>query len=197
MTSTQSLRPHEVRIYLEKLNDNLRIACGNNDSRLAGVWLRERDGLGAEDICGVDKNYVPAYPSFDSSGHITTSGWRRVTWILLTHGYTTKEKIRRVCPGFFDSRACLADRFTGGETGDPIDNRILRYTNDAPIKRWRNPDTGAIEEGSVLTLEQYLDVQEEIRKRDTPVQQETRNRDIWFLERWKKNGGGPKDRPNY
>lgn len=179
---------------LRGLNPNLRVYCGNNDSRLAGLYLINKHGE-IEDICGVDKSYVPCYTSFDDGGHVVKSGWRRVIWILLTHNFTTREQINRVCRGFFDSRACAADRFTGGIQGDPIENKILRYSLNAPVRKWRDPDTKEIKEGTVLTDEQNLDIAEDIREKDNDATKETREQEKWFLETWKKRGGNPSDKP--
>jgi len=170
---------------LKKLNGKLRVCAFENESRLAGLYLINKQDEW-EDICGVDKKYVPAYAAFDSGGHVVKSGWRRVFWILLSHGYTSRERVRRVCGGFFDGRACRADRFVGGNPGDPIQNKLMKYGLESLEKN-----------DNALTTDQILDVAEMIRARDTQSQREERDHDKWFLEKWKHNGGGVNDRPNY
>lgn len=66
---------------LRKLNKNIRIYCGDNDSRLAGVF-HVVDGEYI-DIIGVDKNYLPEWPKVDEQGRIVKSGWRRVMRVLI------------------------------------------------------------------------------------------------------------------
>lgn len=188
ITSTQTLTTSAFYQVVRKLNPNFRVACGNDESRLAGLYLLKEGGVHAEDICGVDKSYVPAYATFDVGGHIIKSGWRRVIHILLAHRYISLSDVKKVCPGFFDSRAMGRDRFTGGEAGDPIANKIESY---AAGNFCKDPTNDA------FTGDQLVDVAESIRAKDSQEQKAVREHDIWFLEQWKKNGGGPKDRPNY
>jgi hypothetical protein len=170
---------------LKKLNPSLRVCSFEGSTRLAGLYLINKQGEW-EDICGVDKQLVPAYATFDNGGHVIKSGWRRVFWMLWTHGYTDKLSIRAVCPGFFDSRAVAADKFTGGVLGDAVGNKIAKYAIE-------NFEKGE----ELLTNDQVLDVAQDIHAKDSDVQKLEREKDAFFLQKWAKNGGGVKDRPNY
>lgn len=167
---------------LKRLNSGLRVYSSENSFRLAGLYRIDITG-NYESICGVDKNYVPAYATFDNGGHVIKSGWRRVFWILLWNGYTTHAKIRQVCRGFFDEKACSADKFVGGESGDPIQNRIDKYLIE--------------NDSEVLSADQAVEVATAIRKKDSSKYQEEREHEKWFLETWKKRGGGLSDKPAY
>lgn len=177
---------------LRALNPRLRVYCGESN-RLAGLYVVNHGEV--EDICGVDKSYVPCYTKFDDGGHVVKSGWRRVIWILLSIGYVNRQTVKRVIPGFFDNRACRADRFVGGIQGDPIENKILRYSANAPIQRWHDPDTKEIVEAPCLTKEQNLDIAQDIRNKDSDTQKQEREEEKWFLETWKNRGGNPSDKP--
>lgn len=159
---------------LRVLNPKLRVCSFEGSKRLAGLYLINKQGEW-EDICGVDKQIVPPYATFDDGGHVIKSGWRRVFWILYTHGYTTREKLQKVAPSFFDSRACSYDRFVGGIAGDPIENKLLKWGSDE------------------LTQDQILELGQDVRAKDTAKQIEDREHDKWFLETWKKTGV----KPNY
>lgn len=161
---------------LKRLNPALRVCSFEGSKRLAGLYLINKRGEW-EDICGVDKQIVPAYATFDDGGHIIQSGWRRVFHILYQNGYTTRAQVRTVCRGFFDYRAMAADRFVGGIAGDPIENKMLKY----------------MKESEELSADQILDLGADIQKKDTPQQAEDREHDKWFLETWKNTGF----KPNY
>jgi hypothetical protein len=168
---------------LKRLNPALRVCSFEGSDKLAGLYLINKQGEW-EDICGVDKQSVPAYATFDDGGHVVRAGWRRTLWILLQHGYTTKEKIRLVCRGFFDYRACGADRFVGGIAGDPIDNKFQKFM----LQMADRP-----EDEQELSPEQILELGTDVQAKDTQAQKEDREHDKWFLETWKKTGV----KPNY
>ncbi len=171
---------------LKALNPRLKVCSFESSPNLAGIYTIERNGEWT-DICGIDKKYVPCYAKFDDGGHMIQSGWRRVCWVMLGAGYTTKAKIQKACPGFFDSRACRADRFVGGIQGDPIQNKIMKYTTE---NNFGDPFGEA-----TLTSEQALDIAKDIAQKDTIAAQEQRNRERWFLQTWQKRGGTLADKP--
>lgn len=158
---------------LKVLNPRLRVCSFEGSKRLAGLYLLTKQGR-HEDICGVDKKIVPAYATFDDGGHIIKSGWRRVFWILVQNGYTSHQLIEKVAPGFYDGRACSSDRFVGGVAGDPIENKLLKWGTEE------------------LSIDQILELGQDVRKKDTAKQTEDREHDKWFLETWKKTGQKPK-----
>jgi hypothetical protein len=87
---------------LRELNPKLRVCQFENSKHLPGIYyIDEREGI--VDVCATDLVYVPALPEFDSRGILTKSGYRRVVLILLSLKLTTREKVRKVFPGFFES----------------------------------------------------------------------------------------------
>lgn len=79
---------------LRKLNPELHIFCGDNDSRLAGIF----HVVGGEykDLIGIDKNYIPEWPQVDEMGRIVKSGWRRVMRHLIEAGFVDRRRAERV-----------------------------------------------------------------------------------------------------
>jgi hypothetical protein len=84
----------EFERNLRKLNSKLRIFCGDDDSRAAGVFYIKNGEY--EHICGVDKNWVGEYPVIRNNGMLERSGWRRVLRILIKEGYCTRERAEHV-----------------------------------------------------------------------------------------------------
>jgi len=84
----------DFQAKLRKLNKNLRIFCGDNDSRLAGLY----HVVGGEykDIIGVDKNYLPEWPVMDEQGRILKGGWRRVVRLLIEQGLIDRRRAEAV-----------------------------------------------------------------------------------------------------
>lgn len=95
----------QIRWYrkLRDLNPRLRVCQFENSTHLPGIYyVDERDGI--VDICATDVEFVPALPEYDSRGVLKKSGYRRVVIALLALKLTTHEKVRKVFPGFFESR---------------------------------------------------------------------------------------------
>jgi hypothetical protein len=99
---------------LRKLNRKLRIFCRDNSGTPAGIFLLTPDGY--EDICGIDKNYVPEHSEFNENGTLRKGGWRRVLRLLIN---------RR-----------LVDRFYA----EKIFNTHLEYMPLIPRARRINPE---------------------------------------------------------
>lgn len=94
---------------LKKLNPRLNVCQFENSRHLPGIYyVDEREGI--VDVCATDKDWVPALSSFDSNGAMIKSGYRRVVWILLHMKLTTREKVRKVFPSFFEQRIPLPNR---------------------------------------------------------------------------------------
>jgi hypothetical protein len=70
---------------LRKLNPRLRIFCGNDDSKAAGIFTIENGEY--EHICGVDKSYLPEWSFVKDNGMIVKGGFRRPLKILIEKGY--------------------------------------------------------------------------------------------------------------
>lgn len=181
---------------LRTLNSALRVCSFGDNSHLAGLYYIDKQGE-YSDICGVDKNWVPEYSEWDDKGHIVVSGWRRVYLMLLQLKLTSRDKIRKVCPGFFlhyNQVMVDADRKVR-IAGDEIAEKIQKYSEAAPIRRWMDPDTKQIVEGSVLTDDQNLEIAADINNKDTQNVKEQTEKDRWFLTEWASRGGNLSDKP--
>ncbi len=84
----------EFERKLRKLNNKLRIFCGDDDRRPAGLFTVVRGEY--EQICSVDKNWVGEHTQFDAVGHILRAGWRRVLKTLIRQGYVDRFYAERV-----------------------------------------------------------------------------------------------------
>lgn len=94
---------------LKQLNPGLKVCQFENSNHLPGVYyIDERDGI--RDICATDIGWVPPYPEYDSHGRMVKSGYRRVIFILLHTKLTTKDKVRKLFPGFFEQRTPVLSR---------------------------------------------------------------------------------------
>lgn len=74
----------EFERKLRRLNRRLNIFCGDNPRMPAGIWMEnsaEPDGY--EQLCGIDKNYVPEHSEFIEDGSLEKGGWRRVLRYLI------------------------------------------------------------------------------------------------------------------
>jgi hypothetical protein len=88
---------------LKKLNPKLRVCQFENSNHLPGIYyVDEREGV--VDICATDKQWVPAMAKYDARGFMVKSGYRRIVHTLLQLKLTTREKVLKVFPGFFESR---------------------------------------------------------------------------------------------
>lgn len=182
---------------LKKLNPNLRICSFDDNGKLAGLFIRDHDGDAYFDICGVDKQFVPEYTEWDAQGHIIKSGWRRVYQILAQLKLTTPERIQKVCPGFYLHKSQVqVDMDRRIEIiGDPIKHKMDKFAESAPVMSWRDPDSGKIETGTSLTVEQNLELAADIQEKDAQSVREQNEKDKWFLETWKERGGNVSDKP--
>lgn len=87
---------------LKQLNSKLKVCQFENSKHLPGLYyVDDREGI--VDICATDKEWVPPVASFGPDMRVKKVGYRRVVFILLHMKLTTREKVRKVFPGFFDS----------------------------------------------------------------------------------------------
>ena len=94
---------------LKQLNPGLKVCQLENSNHLPGVYyIDERDGI--VDICATDIGWAPPYPEYDSRGGMVKSGYRRVIFLLLHTKLTTKDKVRKLFPGFFEQRTPALSR---------------------------------------------------------------------------------------
>lgn len=80
---------------LKKLNNRIRVFCGNEDIRAAGIYVVTKEGDYLE-ICATDKNWVPEYPIFRADGGYIKTGWRRTLNVLISRKLFTKEQAQKV-----------------------------------------------------------------------------------------------------
>lgn len=67
---------------IKNLNPKLRIFCGDRADTPAGLYIVE--GGEYVELCGVDKNYINEWPSYNRQGKMIRGGWRRVLFLLVT-----------------------------------------------------------------------------------------------------------------
>lgn len=87
-SATDSMLSGEFARKLRKLNHNLRVFCGDNPWTPAGIFLLNANSAmgqeqGYEDICGIDKNYVPEHSEWNANGTLRKGGWRRALKLLI------------------------------------------------------------------------------------------------------------------
>jgi hypothetical protein len=79
---------------LRILNRELRIFCGNDDSKPAGIYHVVRGEY--TEICGCDKNWLPEYVQYNEDGSIRRGGWRRVLKILINKDLIDRKEAEKV-----------------------------------------------------------------------------------------------------
>lgn len=86
---------------LRQLNPRLRVCQFENSSHLPGIYyVHDKDGI--VDVCATDLAWVPPMPVYDTHDRLVKSGYRRVVFILLQMGLTTRSRVRGVFPSFFE-----------------------------------------------------------------------------------------------
>lgn len=84
----------EFQRKIRQLNRNLRIWCGDTNHLPAGLFHVARGQY--EQICGVDKNYVPEHTELAENGAIIRSGWRRTLRVLIKQRLINRRDAERV-----------------------------------------------------------------------------------------------------
>lgn len=153
---------------IKQLNPKLRICDIDGSDRPAGLYYIDSQE-GWISVCGVDKKWVPLTTTVDEVGHILKSGWVRVVKILLYQGLTTREKVRRIWPGFFESRVPA----TTFSNVDPIFGKINKYVHEELDKRGTDE----------MTDDQILEVADMIHKNDTEAQKIDRDKAKFDLDK--------------
>lgn len=87
---------------LRKCNRNLRIWCGDDDKRAAGIFYVKNSEY--TELCGIDKNYVPEYMEWNDNGTIRKGGWRRAIEILIKMKLIDQRIANKVFGTTFDKR---------------------------------------------------------------------------------------------
>lgn len=88
---------------LKQLNPKLRVCQFENSRHLPGIYYVD-DKEGIVDICATDICWVPPYPEFNKAGTLIKSGYRRVIFLLLHTKLTTRDKVKKIWPSFFEQR---------------------------------------------------------------------------------------------
>jgi hypothetical protein len=153
---------------VKQLNPRLRICSLDGSKNAAGIYYIDPIE-GYISVCGVDKNYVPERTEVDEIGHILKSGWRRVVNILLARNLTTREKVKKIWPSFFEQHIPSVSFCND----DPIFKKIVKYETDEENKR------GV----AGMTSDQIFEVAEEVRKKDTDAKKEQAEKDKWELKK--------------
>lgn len=78
----KALLSGEFERILRRLNPDLRVYCGNDGHRPAGLYLVKNGQI--EELGGVDKNFVPDQTILDKTGRIVKKGWRAVVLNLVS-----------------------------------------------------------------------------------------------------------------
>jgi len=89
---------------LRRLNNKLRIFCGDNDKYAAGIFIVSPSGEYTE-ICGIDKNYIPEFAQYSDDGRIQKGGWRRALKILIEKGLIHKNQAQKEFNAYLYGRA--------------------------------------------------------------------------------------------
>jgi hypothetical protein len=91
----------EFQRKLRAVNSNLRIWCSDQDFRAAGIYKVNRLSE-YEEVCGIDKNFVPELTTQREDGLILKGGWRRAMNILIRAKLVDRRKAERVFNTRFD-----------------------------------------------------------------------------------------------
>jgi hypothetical protein len=84
----------EFERKLRQLNKNIRVFCGNDDSKPAGIYHVVRGEY--TEICGCDKNWLPEHAQYNLDGSIRKGGWRRALKILINKGFIDRLEAQKV-----------------------------------------------------------------------------------------------------
>lgn len=91
----------EFQRKLRSCTTKLHIFCGDNDLRAAGIYKVNRIGE-YEEVCGIDKNFVPELMTQRQDGLILKGGWRRAINILIRAKLVDQRIAERVFNTRFD-----------------------------------------------------------------------------------------------
>lgn len=92
----RALLAGEFERLLRRLNPDLRVYCGNDDHRPAGLYLLKNGQI--EELGGVDKNFVPDQTILDKTGRIVKKGWRAVLMNLVARRLVRYEDAVKAMP---------------------------------------------------------------------------------------------------
>lgn len=146
---------------IRKLNQNLRIFCGDDPKRAATLYF-SKFNMGWEinpedyvEICAVDKNYLPEDPVTDGKCHLVKGGWRRVINMLIARKLVNKQKAERLFNTRFNRAAVTANDLVN----DPVQSAL----RDAQ-ERGRGPTEADGVRGTHYRTDDMMDIAAMIRK---------------------------------
>jgi len=84
---------------LRRMNKELRVFCGDSN-RAAGLYHVVNGEY--EELCGIDKNYVPEFPTCEPNGRIIRRGWRSVVQLLIGRKLVSRDWAQKVFSTHFD-----------------------------------------------------------------------------------------------
>lgn len=140
----------EFQRNLRKCNYKLRIYCGDNEVRPAGIYKVNQVGE-YEEVCGIDKNYVPELMTQRQDGLILKGGWRRAMNVLIKAKLVDQKVAEKVFKTRFDFKP---RRVIVQYESDRIKHAIEKATVDNMVR------TGK----PALNRDQIMDFAKEVNK---------------------------------
>jgi hypothetical protein len=142
----------DFQANLRKLNPNLRIYCGNDDKKPAGIFHISDPETS---ICGIDKSFIPEWPIMDEvSGRMLKGGWRRALKVLIGAKLIDRVRTERV----FGTQIMGTRK---PETMQAQQDRIQREIEDS-YKR------GLMRNGkAAMSRDEILDIAREVTKNES------------------------------
>ena len=164
---------------LKRLNPKLRVCQFENSKHLPGIYYVD-DKEGVVDVCATDICNVPAYPEYDKAGALIKSGYRRVVFVLLHAKLTTKEKVKKLWPSFFEQRmpelsrvqtASLHQRWSEMMRSERKRFNILGDARQVDVQdkiidkmKKMELENYGIRKSAALSGDQYVELAEDIKK---------------------------------
>lgn len=139
----------DFQAKLRKVNKDLRIFAGQDDSKPAGIYHKNDPEVS---LCGIDKNWIPEWPLINEKGKYLKGGWRRALRALIQQGQIDRRRTERV----FATQILGTRRPSTAVTNyvDPIEKEI-RECQSRGIEK-----TGAPE----MKKSEIMDIASEINK---------------------------------
>lgn len=153
----------EFERKLKKLNNNISIYKGSDDSRPAGVWIRvpTYEGGEYEELCGIEKYNIREFPRYSPTGKMLHGGWNRVLFLLCAKGYIDRLESRKYFGAWYTHR----EPFQSFEKS-AIDQAVASlYKNPVSYKRIDDPlNPGKEIEVPIYNMDDTVDIGRMIAK---------------------------------
>lgn len=84
----------ELERRLKRLNKNISVYRGLDDTRPAGIWIMVPTWEGGEyeEVCGIEKWNVKEFPTYTAQGKMLTGGWHRALGMLVGKGFVNRHE---------------------------------------------------------------------------------------------------------